>query len=203
MDYISNMKNNWNNRYSTTDYFFGKEPNDFFKKEIDKLTPGKAVFIGDGEGRNSVYAATLGWQVDSIDISEIGKQKANKLAEEKKVKINYLVTDALQFDYGSEKYDLIAIIYFHVERELREKFELNILNALKHKGSIILLVYDQDHLKNKSNGPQNINVLYTLKDIAENFIDLDFKLLEKKHVSRIKKDKQQKSTIIKFVGTKF
>ncbi len=83
------MKNKWNDRYSSEEYFFGKEPNDFLKEEIGKLAPGKALFIGEGEGRNSVYAASLGWEVDAIDISNVGKEKALKLAEDKNVNINY------------------------------------------------------------------------------------------------------------------
>ena len=66
----------WDDKFSSDEYYFGKEPNEFFKQEIDKLSKGRILMIGDGEGRNSVYAAKLGWDVDSIDISIAGKQKA-------------------------------------------------------------------------------------------------------------------------------
>ena len=121
------MKEKWNNRYSSDEYFFGKEPNDFLKESIDNLANGKALFIGDGEGRNSVYAASLGWNVDCIDISDVGKDKAEKLADEKNVKINYQIDDALHFQYPKETYDVIAIIYFHIEEELKRKSPSTIL----------------------------------------------------------------------------
>ncbi|MCB0744300.1 MAG: class I SAM-dependent methyltransferase [Ignavibacteriales bacterium] len=196
------MKQKWNDRYSSEEYFFGKEPNDFFKEEIDKISHGKALFIGDGEGRNSIYAAKLGWQVDSIDVSEVGKSKAEKLAEENKVKINYIIADALEFNYPKEAYDLVAVIYFHADEELREQFHKHIYDALKPNGKLIYLVYDKDHLKLNTNGPSSLNLLYSLENIVEDFIDLDFELLKKEKISRVKNGIQQESIIIKFVGKK-
>lgn len=196
------MKEKWNNRYNSEEYFFGKEPNEFMKEEIEKLTPGKALFLGDGEGRNSVYASTLGWKVDAIDISDVGKDKANKLAQEKNVAINYQVTDAINYDYPQQTYNAIVIIYFHIEKKLREEFDKKIINALKPNGTLILLVYEEDHVKNGNGGPSDKNLLYTLKEIAETYIDLDFKIFAKEQISRVKNGRQQESTIIKFVGTK-
>lgn len=198
----ASSKEKWNSRFDSDNYLFGKEPNEFLKEEIDKLKPGKALFVGDGEGRNSVYAASLGWQVDSIDISNIGKQKADKLAIEKNVKISYTVADAFSFEYPENNYDLIAIIYFHSPRELRDIFDKKLFQALNSNGTIILLVYDEEHLKNKSSGPSNLNVLYKLSDIAEAYIDFDFKTFKKEKLTKTKNNKTQRSTVIKFVGTK-
>ena len=195
------MKDKWNNRYSSEEYFFGEEPNAFFKETIDKLNPGKALFVAEGEGRNSVYAASIGWQVDAIDISDIGKEKADKLAKEKKVEINYQVTDAFEFEYAQNNYDAIVLIYFHIPSELREDYFSKIISSLKPNGKIILLAYDEEHINNSSRGPTDINLLYNLESVVENFIDLEFNLFAKEEVSRIKKGVAQKSTIIKFVGT--
>lgn len=196
------MNNKWDDRYSTEEYFFGTEPNEFLKEEIEKLSTGKALFIGEGEGRNSVFAATLGWEVDCLDISKVGKEKALKLADSKSVKINYEIGDALNFDYPKDTYDAIALIYFHVEKEYRKEFNQKIISSLKENGSLILLVYDEEHLKNKSNGPSEIHLLYTLSEIAEDFIDFEFSTFEKENLERVKKGRQQTSTIIKFVGKK-
>jgi 2-polyprenyl-3-methyl-5-hydroxy-6-metoxy-1,4-benzoquinol methylase len=196
------MKDKWNERYNSEEYFFGKEPNDFFKEVIDNIQPGKALFIGEGEGRNSVYAASLGWDVDAIDVSEVGKQKAEKLSAERNVKINYKISNAFDFTYLQNTYDAVVLIYFHVENEKRDEYYKQIISSIKPGGNIILLVYDEEHIKNNSNGPQNINMLYTLENIAETFIDLEFKIFAKEEITRIKKGVSQKSTVIKFVGKK-
>ncbi|MBK7105054.1 MAG: class I SAM-dependent methyltransferase [Ignavibacteriae bacterium] len=196
------MKEKWNNRYSSEEYYFGKEPNEFFKDEIKKLTPGNALFIGDGEGRNSVYAAKLGWNVDCLDISENGKEKAENLAKENNVKINYKIADAIEFNYPEETYDAIFVIYFHVDEELRENFDNQIINSLKQNGVVIILVYEKDHLKLNTNGPSSLNLLYSLDEIVENFIDLDFEILKKEKISRVKNGIPQEAIVIKFVGRK-
>jgi SAM-dependent methyltransferase len=196
------MKQKWNDRYSSEEYYFGKEPNDFFKEEIDKLQPGKALFIGDGEGRNSVYAAKIGWSVDSIDISDVGKNKAEKLASENKVKINYLLADALEFNYPVENYDLVVVIYFHVDENFREQIHNQFIDTLKSRGRLIYLVYEKDHIKLNTNGPSSLNLLYSLDNIVEDFIDLEFELLKKEKLSRIKNGVSQESIVIRFVGRK-
>lgn len=196
------MKQKWNDRYSSDEYYFGKEPNDFFKEEINKINPGNALFIGDGEGRNSVYAAKLGWRVDCIDISNIGKNKAEKLAEENNVIINYIVSDALEFNYPKENYDLIAVIYFHVDEDLREQIHKYIYDSLKQNGKVIFLVYEKEHFNLNANGPSSLNLLYSLDNFAEDFIDMEFEILTKENISRIKKGLKQEQTIIKFVGKK-
>lgn len=115
------MKTTWDKRYSTEEYIYGAEPNQFFKNEIDKLEPGKILFLGEGEGRNAVYAASLGWNVDAIDSSIVGKEKAIKLGTSKGVEINYIVADLNEFTPESEKYDAVVIIYLHLPEKLRKK----------------------------------------------------------------------------------
>ena len=192
----------WNNRYSSEEYYFGKEPNEFFRDEIKKLKAGKILFVGDGEGRNSVYAAKLGWEVFSLDISTAAKKKAEKLAEDNGVSIIYSVADALTFEYKESFYDAVAIIYFHVSKLDREEFSRKIIRSLKTDGSLIMIVYEISHLSNNSGGPSDPDYLYELSDFAEEFIDLDFKLFIKDNIKSIKNGSEQTSAVIKFVGTK-
>ncbi|PID57967.1 MAG: SAM-dependent methyltransferase [Ignavibacteriae bacterium] len=194
------MQEKWNNKFADKNYLFGKEPNPFFKEEIDKINnKGKALFIGEGEGRNSVYAAKLGWNVDAIDFSSKGKEKAERLAKEKNVKMNYLIKDAFTYNYPKNYYDCIALIYFHVEEEKREKFYKKVLGALKSNGTIINLVYDKENLSVGSSGPDNLQMLYTLSDLVETFIDLEFLTFGK---NKIKRKNDKHSVVIKFSGRK-
>ena len=61
------MKTFWDARYSSKEFVYGKEPNDFFASELNKLNPGKMLLPGEGEGRNAAYAASQGWSVDAFD----------------------------------------------------------------------------------------------------------------------------------------
>lgn len=105
------MKDFWNERYGTQDFAYGKAPNQGLKeflsaqqpvqKPITHSTKDKSIlFLAEGEGRNSVYAATLGYHVIAIDYSDEGRQKTMKLATEMGVEdlIEYFVMDLTSED---------------------------------------------------------------------------------------------------------
>lgn len=196
------MKETWNEKYNNKDYLFGKEPNDFFKEKVDELTPGKALFIAEGEGRNAVYAAKLGWEVDANDFSTAGKDKALKLARENNVSINYEIGDAFEFDYKNKFYDLIVLINIHVKKDIRKQFYSNLIDSLKSGGKIILQVFDKEQITMKSGGPPDIELLYCLEDIIENFIELDFEYLNKGYSLRTINGERKKAAVIRFMASK-
>ena len=105
----------WNKRYQTQDYLFGVEPNDF----IRAVTPppsthnDKAFAPADGEGRNGVYLAKLGYDVTSVDVSNLAVDKANALADEQGVQINSHVGDIFTFPCPVDHYDLVVISFMH------------------------------------------------------------------------------------------
>ena len=65
----------WDKKYGTEAYIFGKEPVAFLREHIDVLPKGKALDVAMGEGRNAVFLAKNGFEVDGCDISEIAVKK--------------------------------------------------------------------------------------------------------------------------------
>lgn len=177
------LNNQWNEKYASPDYYYGKEPNAFFKEEIDKLEPGKLLLPAEGEGRNAVYAAKLGWDVTCLDWSEEGKKKADKFAEESGVKIDYQVADLFSFEYGEEKYDAVGLAFVHLPQEMREELHKSVVKSLKKGGKLIFTAYDKTQLGKTSGGPKDINLLFSLEQIVEDFIDLDFEIFAKESIN--------------------
>lgn len=195
------MQQHWNERYSTDLYIFGKDPNKFFRDELDKLNPGRILLVGEGEGRNGVYAATKGWQVDAVDFSEIAKQKALTLAEEYKVTINYNISDIAEYKAAPETYDAIGIIYVHLDKDVRERIHRDLINSLKPGGTIIIEVYEKDQINMSSGGPKDLELLYSLEEIVEDFADLDFITLSKENVYLYESIRHHGDAwVIRFVG---
>ncbi len=166
------MDNFWDQRYSAAEYVYGKEPNVFFKSEIDKLKPGKILIPGAGEGRDAVYAASLGWQVFAVDSSEEGKKKALRLADEKKVAIQYDVMDIKDINYPEKSFDVIASIFFHLTENLRKPFHQKAIGLLKDDGIFLIECFNPNQLKNNSGGPKDSNLLYTKNMLSDDFTDL-------------------------------
>lgn len=197
------MKEQWNERYSQEGYNYGKQPNAFLKEELPKISPGKILFIGEGEGRNSVFAATLGWEVDAIDFSEEGKRKAEKLAEEFGVKINYQIQDFSSFAPQKNNYDAIGIFYIHLSEDLRTKLFQLLIESLKPAGKILFECFEKEQINYLSGGPKNPEMLYSLEDVATLFIDLEFeKFSNEKIILSEGEGHKGEGIVIRFVGLK-
>ena len=197
------MQEQWNERYSKNDYHYGKEPNNFLKEELPKLAPGKILFIGEGEGRNAVYAAKLGWDVDAIDFSEEGKRKAEKLAEEFGVNINYEIQDFADFVPKENAYDAVGIFFIHLDENLREELFKKLIDSLKRNGKVLFECFEKEQIGNTTGGPKNEELLYSLEDVVNEFIDLDFEKLSKEKVVLSEGPGHSgPAIVIRFIGVK-
>lgn len=197
------MKNDWNARFGVEEFVYGKEPNAFFKEEIDRLKPGRILLPAEGEGRNAVYAAKKGWEVVCFDWSDEGKKKADKLAEMEGVKINYIVSEISSFDYPSGEFDAVGLVFVHLPEEEREELHKSVIKTLKPGGKLIFTAYDKAQLGKSSGGPKQIELLYSLAQIVEDFIDLEFDIFAKETVELSEGRLHAGSAdVIKFSGIK-
>ena len=53
-------KDFWNSRYAEQNFAYGTQPNTFLKEQLENVKSGRALFLGEGEGRNAVYASKIG-----------------------------------------------------------------------------------------------------------------------------------------------
>ncbi|MGA2772097.1 MAG: methyltransferase domain-containing protein [Bryobacteraceae bacterium] len=101
----------WDRAYSDPSLVFNTAPNAFLTEVVKGLKPGRALDIGMGQGRNSVYLAKLGWDVTGFDISERGMELARKSAAAAGVMITTIRASMDDFDYGVGRWDLIVATY--------------------------------------------------------------------------------------------
>ena len=196
-------KDFWDSRYSEQEFAYGTKPNIFLREQLKKIKSGTALFLGEGEGRNAVYAATLGWQVDAIDFSSSARVKALKLAEEKKVNINYEVCDLSEYQFKGNYYDLVVMIFLHLPIGLREKVFYNSIRSLKENGRIIIEAFSKQQIDNTSGGPRSIDLLYSEQDILNLVKGLNTELIETKSIDLDEGQYHKgKADVIRYVGVK-
>ena len=160
----------WDKRFGKKEFALGKEPNPFLKKHIHLLARGKALDIATGEGRNAVFLAQHGFEVDAVDISEKGLRKAQQLAREKGAKINIFAVDLDRFQIEKERYDLIANFYF-----LKRRLIPRIKKGLKKGGKVIFETYILDHRKLGTGGPKQAKYFLKPNELLRLF--RDFRIL--------------------------
>ncbi len=139
----------WDKRFGGKEFALGKEPNPFLKNHIRFLPKGKVLDIATGEGRNAIFLAQHGFEVDAVDISEKGLRKARQLAREKGIQINTFEVDLDRFQIEKERYDVIADFYF-----LKRRLISRIKRGLKKGGRVIFETYILDHRKLRAGGPK-------------------------------------------------
>ena len=197
------MKNFWDERYSEREFAYGTSPNLFLTDQLGKMKPGKILLPCEGEGRNAVYAAKQGWRVEAFDFSEGGLKKANALAVENKVSINYLISDTTTAEYPVDYFDVVALIFAHLPSYARKRLHQKCITWLKPGGVLILEAFNTSQLQNKSGGPKEQAMLYTEAMLKEDFKDLTVKLLTSVKISLSEGEFHQGSAdLVRFVGSK-
>jgi hypothetical protein len=165
-------KNRWNKRYNTGEYIYGKEPLKFLKEKLDILVKGKALVLAMGEGRNAVFLARNGFDVDGCDISEKAIEKTKLLASKSGVTLNAFVADLEEYKIPADKYDLITCFYY-TQRDLIPQIK----DGLKKGGLVMIETYSIDQLKYEKDAPGPKNPAYLLKhnELLDSF--RDFRIL--------------------------
>ena len=193
----------WDERYSSGEFVYGIEPNIFFKNEIDKLEPGRILLPGEGEGRNAVYAAKKGWQVDAVDFSTVAKEKALQFAKENSVSINYEISDLSEYAFKTNYYDAAAMIFLHLNPKIRTDIHNKIIQSLKHNGRIICEAYAKEQIYKSSGGPKNPDMLYSEEDLRNDFAELNILQLSKKTIHlKESKHHEGEAVVIRLIAVK-
>lgn len=133
------MRNPWAREYARTPgrYVWGKAPS-VFAQELVGLVPraSRVLDLGCGEGRDSVYFASCGFEVTALDVSADGLRKGQRLAEERQVKVRWLCRSMLEVPVVG-RFDLVYSCgsIHHVPREARHRL-FRRLKALTRPGGV-------------------------------------------------------------------
>ncbi|EKT3964589.1 class I SAM-dependent methyltransferase [Flavobacterium psychrophilum] len=198
----------WNDRYSKDEFAYGEEPNNYLKEQLTKLNIGTILFPAEGEGRNAVFAAKLGWTVSAFDISNEGKNKATKLAEKNNVTIDYKVGELQTLDFGNEQFDAIALIYAHFPADIKSLYHKKIDRFLKNNGIIIFESFSKKHIdyvtaNEKVGGPKDIESLFSIDEIKSDFPNYEIiELVEKEIELNEGLYHNGTGSVIRFIGQK-
>lgn len=165
----------WNERYAGEEYHFGIEPNAFLVEQGARLRSGMSCLaVADGEGRNGVWLAEYGLNVWSVDSSPVAIVKAQKLAVERGVSLDFELADLSQWDWGAARFDVVVAIFIQFAPPgLREQMFANIKRCLKPGGLLLLQGYTPRQLEYRTGGPSQAENLYTEALLRAEFADME------------------------------
>jgi len=194
------MQQFWDQRYVENETVYGNEPNKFFKLFIDLHKPGTLLLPGEGEGRNAVYAASKGWQVDAFDFSQVAREKALDFARGERVIINYELKNIADFKAGKQ-YDAVGLIFVHLPEVLRRKFHQEVYNSIKPGGFMVLEAFAKEQAQLESGGPRDATLLYDAPSLCNDFPFLHMLSCEQKEIFLDEGDYHKgKASVLRMIG---
>jgi SAM-dependent methyltransferase len=172
---FANPRETWDARFDRDDYIFGTTPNVFLASQCARLMSGqRALCVADGEGRNSVWLARRGLQVQAFDLAAAGVAKARRLAQEHGVTVDFQVADCDDYVWPEAALDGVAAIFVQfADPVLRARLFANMAASLAPGGLLVLQGYTPKQLEFRTGGPPIASHLYTAPMLREAFAALE------------------------------
>ena len=128
----------WNEKYADPEFDLPDEPIPELARRIETLPTGRALDVATGTGRNAIFLAEHGYEVDAIDVADAALERARRRADERGVEVEWIRADVAETSLEADAYDVITVSFFHVIEHLDR-----LVDALAPGG---VLVYEH-HLR--------------------------------------------------------
>ena len=172
----------WDTRYQGEDYAYGTEPNDFIRAETHRLPPGRVLCLAEGEGRNAVFLAGLGYEVTAVDFSATGLAKAERLARTRGVSLELVHVDLADYVPPENTFTGVVSVFAHLPATVRRRVHSLAARSLKVGGCLLLEAYAPRQIGLGSGGPKDPALLASLDELADELNTLD--LVVRREVER-------------------
>ncbi|MFE7190131.1 class I SAM-dependent methyltransferase [Kitasatospora sp. NPDC057541] len=178
----------WDDRYAASELVWGTEANRWVVRELAGHTPGRALDLAAGEGRNAMWLAALGWEVTGLDFSTVALGRAERLTaalpDEVADRLTWRHGDARTFEAPPEGYDLVLVAYLQLPAADRRAALRRAAAALAPGGTLLVVGHDSGNLTEGVGGPQDPAVLFTPDDVLADLADAGLRTVRAERVRR-------------------
>jgi SAM-dependent methyltransferase len=161
-------RNDWNERYASTDLVWGTEPNRFVAAELEEVrAPGRALDLACGEGRNAIWLAAQGWTVTGVDFSSVAIERGRQLAARRGIEVEWVVADLVTYMPEAAAFDLVLIAYLQLPAEELRAVLRHAATAVAPGGEVLLIGHAAANLSGGVGGPRDPAVLWKPSQIED------------------------------------
>jgi SAM-dependent methyltransferase len=162
----------WDDKYSTEEFIYTKIENRFVVELCGPLAVSgntRAIELGGGEGRNSVWLAKQGWHVENVDFSQKALDKYLAFAEEEAVadRCSANCADATLFEPLVSQIELGVIGYLQIPEAQLEKATRRLASYVAPGGHLMGVWHSRDNLEGGFGGPRDPDVLPNVATITK------------------------------------
>ncbi len=194
----------WDERYGKDEFFYGTEPNDFLRAHAQLMLPKAEVLcLAEGEGRNAVYLAGLGYRVTAVDASPVGIAKLRRFATLRGVQVEAVVSDLAHYVIEPARWDAVVSIWCHIPEALRAKVYRASVAGLRPGGHMLVEAYHPRQLQFKTGGPPTADLMVTLPMLQHELAGLEVLLAQEiERMVQEGKGHHGHSAVVQFIGRK-
>ncbi|MBV8950003.1 MAG: class I SAM-dependent methyltransferase [Actinobacteria bacterium] len=156
----------WDERYAAHDLVWSAGPNRMLADEVGALPPGRALDVACGEGRNALWLAANEWTVTAVDFSRVALDKAQRIAKERKLEVEWVLADVVEHTPSARAYDLVVVLYLQLAGPERRRAFATAADAVAPGGTLLVIGHDSTNIADGFGGPQDPAVLYGPDDVA-------------------------------------
>lgn len=182
----------WNRVLTADEPRFNTDPNEFLVRMVEFRPTGRALDVGMGQGRNAIWLAAAGWEVTGFDPADQAVALARELAAEAGVELTTEVVGSEEFDWGTERWDLIVLSYVSVREQVDAMLE-----ALAPGGVIVLEAFHEDATKGHSIGR---GVVWKSNELLETFSD--FRILRYEDTTAVADFGRTETPVVRLLAMK-
>jgi SAM-dependent methyltransferase len=169
----------WDARYRASELVWSAGPNQFVESELGDVSPGRALDLAAGEGRNAIWLARRGWQVTAVDFSQAGLDKGRILGEG--LDVEWVCADATTWR-GEASYDVCLVAYLQLVADERRAAVRNAYESVRTGGTLLWVCHDLTNHTQGVGGPTDPAVLMTAEDVLA---DLGGRAFEMQRAGRV------------------
>jgi SAM-dependent methyltransferase len=144
-----------------------EDPNILLIETTKHLIPGKALDLGMGLGRNSIYLAMNGWDVTGVDLQDETKTSGWMEASKNKLSIDAFISPMKPCDLGMNEWNLIVHVYKGCLDDSRVS---KIIKALKPGGILVFEFFHREagiEMKRPTFGCETNSIKRTIEQAEE------------------------------------
>jgi SAM-dependent methyltransferase len=181
--------NDWNSRYDQTDQMWSLEPNMWVSEVTFNLSPGRALDLAAGEGRNAIWLAERGWDATAVDFSNVALDRAVRLARQRlgdnAAQFHVQRADLFEHRPNVAAYDLVLVVYLQVEADNRTFVLRAAADGVAPGGTLLVVAHDTENPQHGYGGPPSPTLLYSASDIARDIDGSGLEITKAEQVVRV------------------
>lgn len=161
-------RDQWNERYAAQPLLWNVDPDPFLGPELGDRPPGRALDLGAGEGRTTLWLAQRGWHVTAVDFSDVALERGRQRVEQAVAPgaVEWVLADLRDYEPPAGPFDLVLLLFIHLPAGERGRLLSRAVEVLAPGGVVLVVGYDTSHATEGQGGPRDPAILFTPEDIV-------------------------------------